>query len=35
MAAAAQVALPESLPLLHFSKTLEVLIWPLLRADEA
>jgi uncharacterized protein len=35
MAAAAQVALPESLPLLHFSKTLEVLIWPLLRADES
>ena len=35
MAAAAQIALPESLPLLHFSKTLEVLIWPLRRADES
>lgn len=35
MAAAAQIALPDAAPLLHFSKTLEVLIWPLCRADEA
>lgn len=33
MAAAAQIALPDSAPLLHFSKALEVLIWPLRRAD--
>ncbi len=29
MAGAAGILLPDSLPLLHFSKTLEVLIWPL------
>jgi uncharacterized protein len=33
MAAAAQIALPNSAPLVHFSNTLEVLIWPLRRAD--
>ena len=35
MAATAQIALPGSAPLLHFSKTLDVLIWPLRRADES
>lgn len=35
MAAAAQIALPDSAPVLHFSKTLDVLIWPLRRADES
>jgi hypothetical protein len=35
MAAAAQIALPDLAPLLHFSKTLDVLIWPLRRADES
>jgi uncharacterized protein YqjF (DUF2071 family) len=33
MAAAAGIALPESRPLLHFAKRLDVLIWPLRRAD--
>lgn len=32
MAGAAEITLPEMLPLLHFSKKLEVLIWPLRRA---
>jgi uncharacterized protein YqjF (DUF2071 family) len=32
MAAAAKIALPDLPPLLHFSKRLEVLIWPLRRA---
>jgi uncharacterized protein len=35
MAAAARISLPGTVPLLHFSKRLEVLIWPLRRADEA
>ena len=35
MAVAAEIALPDAAPLLHFSKSLEVLIWPLCRADEA
>src|SRR5579864_6325239 len=35
MAAASQIALPDSAPLFHFSKTLDVLIWPLRPADEA
>jgi hypothetical protein len=35
MAAAAQIALPDAAPLLHFSKKLDVLIWPLRRADES
>lgn len=34
MAAAASIALPDLPPLLHFSKRLEVLIWPLRRAGE-
>jgi hypothetical protein len=34
MAAAARIALPDAPPLLHFSKKLDVLIWPLCRADE-
>jgi hypothetical protein len=34
MAAAAQIALPNSAPLLHFSKKLDVLIWPLRPADD-
>ena len=34
MAAAAGIALPHLPPLLHFSKRLEVLIWPLRRAGE-
>ena len=33
MAAAAGIALPESRPVLHFAKHLDVLIWPLRRAD--
>jgi uncharacterized protein YqjF (DUF2071 family) len=33
MADAAHITLPGTAPLLHFSKTLEVLIWPLRRAD--
>jgi uncharacterized protein len=33
MTAAAQIELPDSAPLLHYSKKLEVLIWPLCRAD--
>lgn len=33
MAAAAGIALPETRPLLHFAKRLDVLIWPLRRAD--
>ena len=33
MAEAAHITLPTSAPLLHFSKQLEVLIWPLRRAD--
>lgn len=32
MAAAAGVTLPSAIPLLHFSKTLDVLIWPLKKA---
>lgn len=32
MAAAANIALPDTTPLLHFSRYLEVLIWPLRRA---
>lgn len=34
MAAAAQIALPDTTPILHFSKCLEVLIWPLRRAEQ-
>ena len=34
MAQAAHLALPDQSPLLHFSKHLEVLIWPLRRAAE-
>ena len=34
MAAAAKLALPDLPPLLHFSKRLEVLIWPLRRAGQ-
>jgi uncharacterized protein YqjF (DUF2071 family) len=34
MAEAAHIALPNLPPLLYFSKRLEVLIWPLRRADE-
>jgi uncharacterized protein len=34
MAMGAGVTLPNSRPLLHFSRFLEVLIWPLRRADE-
>lgn len=34
MAAIAQIILPDTAPVLHFSKALEVLIWPLRRADE-
>jgi len=34
VAEAASIALPNGPPLLHFSKRLEVLIWPLLRADQ-
>jgi len=33
MAAAAQVSLPETKPLLHFARKLEVLIWPLTLAE--
>jgi len=33
VAAAANILLPESPPLLHFARRLEVLIWPLRRAD--
>ena len=33
VASAADITLPSSAPLLHFSKRLEVLIWPLRRAD--
>jgi len=33
VAAAAGVSLPNSAPLLHFARKLEVLIWPLRRAD--
>ena len=33
MAAAAGVTLPSSIPLLHFSKRLDVLIWPLKKAS--
>ena len=32
MAAAARIVLPSAIPLLHFSKKLEVLIWPLNKA---
>jgi len=35
MAEAASIALPNGPPLLHFSKRLKVLIWPLRRADQA
>jgi uncharacterized protein YqjF (DUF2071 family) len=34
MAQAAHIVLPDQPPLLHFSKRLEVLIWPLTRADQ-
>lgn len=34
MADAAHIALPAAAPVLHFSKLLEVLIWPLRRADQ-
>jgi uncharacterized protein len=34
MAAAAQIELPEAAPLLHFVRRLDVLIWPLCRADK-
>ena len=34
IAAAAKIVLPPAPPLLHFSKRLEVLIWPLRRADQ-
>jgi uncharacterized protein len=34
MGAASGIALPETAPLLHFARRLEVLIWPLRRADE-
>ena len=34
MAEAANIAIPDVPPLLHFSKRLEVLIWPLRRADQ-
>jgi uncharacterized protein len=33
VAAAAAISLPDSVPLLHFARRLEVLIWPLRRAD--
>ncbi len=33
MASAAQICLPDAPPLLHFAKSLDVLIWPLRRAD--
>jgi uncharacterized protein YqjF (DUF2071 family) len=33
VAAAAGIRLPNSAPLLHFARRLEVLIWPLRRAD--
>jgi hypothetical protein len=33
VAAAAGIPLPETSPLLHFARRLEVLIWPLRRAD--
>jgi uncharacterized protein YqjF (DUF2071 family) len=35
IANAANITLPSSAPLLHFSKRLEVLIWPLRRVDDA
>lgn len=34
VAAAARILLPASTPILHFARKLEVLIWPLRRADE-
>jgi uncharacterized protein len=34
MATAAGITLPDSSPLLHFSKILDVLIWPLRRVDQ-
>jgi uncharacterized protein YqjF (DUF2071 family) len=34
MAAAAGITTPDCAPVLHFSKCLEVLIWPLYRADD-
>jgi hypothetical protein len=34
VAAAARIPLPNSTPLLHFARRLDVLIWPLRRADE-
>lgn len=34
MVAAAQIDLPDTAPLLHFSRQQDVLIWPLRRADE-
>lgn len=34
MASAASINLPDTEPLLHFSKRLDVLIWPLRRADQ-
>ena len=33
VAAAAQIALPDTAPVLHFAKRLDVLIWPLRHAD--
>lgn len=35
MGASAHIELPDSAPLLHFSKRLDVLIWPIRRADES
>jgi uncharacterized protein len=35
VANASGIVLPEIVPLVHFSKTLEVLIWPLRNADES
>jgi uncharacterized protein len=35
VAAAAQIELPNTAPLLHFSRRQDVLIWPLRRADQA
>jgi hypothetical protein len=35
MAAAANIALPYTPPLLHFARRLDVLIWPLTRATLA
>jgi hypothetical protein len=35
MAAAAGITLPDASPLLHFSRKLEVLVWPLRRLPRA